>query len=111
MVGLLDLGERFRLVANEIEVVPPPEPLPKLPVACAVWRPAPEPGDVGGVLADRRWTAPHGDDHLRPVLQSLADLALMLDVELLHIGGDTTVRDFVNELRWNSAYYRLAQGL
>ena len=41
VVGLLDLGERFRLVANDIEVVPPLEPLPKLPVACAVWEPAP----------------------------------------------------------------------
>ena len=41
MVGLLDLGERFRLVANDITVVPPMEELPKLPVACAVWEPAP----------------------------------------------------------------------
>ena len=43
-------------------------------------------------------------------LQSLRDLALMLDVELLHIGADTTPHGFVNELRWNNAYYRLAQG-
>ena len=63
VVGLLDLGERFRLVANDIEVVPPLEPLPKLPVACAVWKPAPEPGDVRGVLAHCWRAAPHGDDH------------------------------------------------
>ncbi len=41
VVGLADLGERFRLVANEIDVVPPLEPLPKLPVARAVWTPRP----------------------------------------------------------------------
>ena len=41
VVGLVDLGDRFRLVANEIEVVPPDAPLPKLPVARAVWKPAP----------------------------------------------------------------------
>ena len=41
VVGLADLGDRFRLVANEIEVVPPDEPLPRLPVARAVWSPRP----------------------------------------------------------------------
>ena len=41
VVGLVDLGDRFRLVANEIEIVPPDAPLPKLPVARAVWKPAP----------------------------------------------------------------------
>ena len=41
VVGLLDLGDRLRLVANDIEIVPPDEPLPKLPVARAVWKPAP----------------------------------------------------------------------
>src|SRR5881396_1865324 len=41
VVGLADLGDRFRLVANEIDTVVPPEPLPKLPVARAVWAPRP----------------------------------------------------------------------
>ena len=42
VVGLLDLGDRFRLVANDIEIIPPDEPMPRLPVACAVWKPAPD---------------------------------------------------------------------
>uniref|UniRef100_UPI0028115BBD L-arabinose isomerase n=1 Tax=Streptomyces sp. TaxID=1931 RepID=UPI0028115BBD len=42
VVGLADMGERFRLVANRIDVVAPPEPLPRLPVARAVWRPRPD---------------------------------------------------------------------
>ena len=42
VLGLADMGERFRLVANEIEVVPPSAPLPRLPVARAVWKPAPD---------------------------------------------------------------------
>jgi L-arabinose isomerase len=41
VIGIVDMGDRFRLVANTIEVVPPDEPLPKLPVARAVWKPAP----------------------------------------------------------------------
>ena len=40
VIGIVDMGDRFRLVANTIEVVPPDEPLPKLPVARAVWKPA-----------------------------------------------------------------------
>src|SRR5690606_1434051 len=42
VVGLAALGDRFRLVANEVDVVPPPHPLPRLPVARAVWRPRPD---------------------------------------------------------------------
>ena len=62
VVGLTDLGDRFRLVANEIDVVAPDEPLPDLPVARAVWKPAPGPAHVGRGLAHRRRAAPHGAD-------------------------------------------------
>ncbi|MDX6246400.1 MAG: L-arabinose isomerase, partial [Frankiales bacterium] len=107
VVGLLDLGERFRLVANEIEVVPPPEPLPKLPIACAVWRPAPD-----LATSAECWLMAGGPHHTAMTTSvpysSLEDLALMLDVELLRIGDDTTVRNFSQEVRWNQAYHRLA---
>ena len=42
ILGICDLGDRFRLVLNEVDVVPPDEPLPKLPVARAVWEPKPD---------------------------------------------------------------------
>ena len=107
VVGLLDLGERFRLVANEIEVVPPPEPLPRLPVACAVWRPAPD-----LATSAECWLMAGGPHHTAMTTSvrysALEDLALMLDVELLRIGPSTTVLEFSKELRWNQAYHRLA---
>jgi L-arabinose isomerase len=110
VVGLLDLGDRFRLVANDIEVVPPAEPLPRLPVACAVWKPAPS-----LVTSAECWLTAGGPHHTAMTtavdFEALADLAVMLGVELVHIDRDTTVRRFGDELRWNSAYYRLAQGL
>ena len=59
VVGIADVGDRFRLIANEIDVVEPDEPLPRLPVACAVWEPHPNLHDIGRVLADGRRTAPH----------------------------------------------------
>ena len=40
--SIVDLGDRFRLVANVVDVVAPTEPLPRLPVARAVWKPRPD---------------------------------------------------------------------
>ncbi|GLX03123.1 L-arabinose isomerase [Microbispora sp. NBRC 16548] len=109
VVGLSDMGERFRLVANEIDVVAPPEPLPALPVARAVWRPRPDMR-----TSAESWITAGAPHHT--VLSSaigseeLTDFADMLGVELLVIDEATTSRQFVKELRWNQAYYRLAQG-
>ncbi|HET6480590.1 MAG TPA: L-arabinose isomerase [Actinoplanes sp.] len=109
VVGLTDMGERFRLVANEIEVVPPREPLPKLPVARAVWKPAPS-----FSTSTEAWLTAGGPHHT--VLSSavgaeeLTDLAEMLTTELLIIDADTRIREFAKEIRWNQAYYRLARG-
>ncbi|WP_328471608.1 L-arabinose isomerase [Streptomyces sp. NBC_00448] len=110
VVGLADLGDRFRLVANEIEVVAPVEPLPELPVARAVWKPAPNLR-----TSTEAWLTAGGPHHT--VLSSavgseeLADLAEMLGTELLLIDADTNIRHFTKEIRWNQAYHRLAGGL
>ena len=79
--GLLDLGDRFRLVANEIDVVPPDEPLPELPVARAVWKPAPD-----LATSAEAWLTAGGPHHT--VLSTAVarrdadDLADMLGIEL-----------------------------
>ena len=109
VVGLADMGDRFRLVANEIDVVEPVAPLPNLPVARAVWQPRP---DLR--TSTEAWLTAGAPHHT--VLSSaigaeeLDDLAEMLDVELVVIDADTTIRRFTKELRWNQAYHRLAQG-
>ncbi|GAA4363206.1 L-arabinose isomerase [Nocardioides caricicola] len=110
VLGLADLGERFRFVANEVEVVPPDAPLPNLPVARAVWRPAP---DLR--TSTEGWLMAGGPHHtvLSTALtaEHLEDLAEMTGTELVLIDADTTVRGLAKELRWNAAYHRLAQGL
>ena len=110
VVGLLDLGDRFRLVANEIEIVPPDAPLPKLPVARAVWKPAPS-----FQTAVESWLMAGGPHHTALTtgvsMESLEDFAVIAGVELLRIGATTTIDAFRRELAWNQAYYRLAQGL
>ncbi|MFE1322363.1 L-arabinose isomerase [Kitasatospora phosalacinea] len=110
VVGMADLGERFRLVANEIDVVEPDEPLPNLPVARAVW--APRPNLRTSTEAWLTAGAPHHTVLTRALTaEHLDDLAEMLDVELVLIDADTTMRTFTRELRWNQAYHRLAQRL
>ncbi|MFF0776288.1 L-arabinose isomerase [Nonomuraea wenchangensis] len=109
VVGLADMGDRFRLVANEIDVVAPPQPLPKLPVARAVWQPRPNLR-----TSTESWLtagAPHHTVLTTAVTrEELTDLAEMLGVELVIIDAATTTERFTKELRWNQAYYRLAQG-
>jgi L-arabinose isomerase len=106
---LIDLGDRFRIIANEIEIVPS-DPLPKLPVARAVWKPKP---DLR--TAAETWLIGGGAHHTVLTqaigIEPLVDLAEMAGVELLIIDDRTTVPAFKKEIRWNQAYYRLARGL
>jgi L-arabinose isomerase len=109
VVGLADMGDRFRFVANEVDVVDPDEPLPNLPVACAVWEPRP---DLR--TSAESWLAagaPHHTVFSSAIgVEELWDLAEMTRTELVVIDADTTSRGFANELRWTQAYHRLAQG-
>jgi L-arabinose isomerase len=110
VVAMLDLGDRFRIVANEVDVVPPDEELPRLPVARAVWKPRPD-----LATAAESWLEAGGPHHTVFTaalgIEPLADLAEIAGIELLVIDERTRVSDFKKELRWNQAYYHLAGGL
>ena len=110
VVGLADVGDRFRLVANQIDVVPPPSRCPRLPVARAVWRPAP---DLR--TSTEAWLTAGGPHHtvLSTAVgaEELADLADMLRHRTPLHRPDHRHRQFTKEIRWNQAYYRLAGGL
>jgi L-arabinose isomerase len=110
VLGLADMGDRFRFVGNTITVVPPDEPLPKLPVARAVWRPSPD-----LYTSTEAWLMAGGPHHTvmstALTAEHLWDLAEMTGTELALIDADTEARRFSQELRWNQAYYRLAQGV
>jgi L-arabinose isomerase-like protein len=109
ILGICDLGDRFRLVLNEVDVIPPDEPLPRLPVARAVWKPKPD-----LATSAEAWITAGGPHHT--VLSTavhrdqLVDFANVLGVELLVIDGSTNRRDLGDRVRWNQAYFRLAQG-
>jgi L-arabinose isomerase len=107
--SLIDLGNRFRLLVNEVEVVAPRHPMPKLPVAQALWEPKPNFEDA---LAC--WIHAGGAHHTgfsqsltREHLEDFADIA---GLEYLLIGEKTSVPEFKKELRWNEVYYALNHG-
>jgi len=110
LVSLADLRERFRLTANVVDVVHPDEPLPNLPVACAVWEPRPS-----FATSAECWLTAGGAHHTAMTtaldIEAFEDLATMAGMELAIIDQDTTARGFRDELRLNQVYYRLAQGL
>ncbi len=107
---LLDLGDRFRMVVNEVDVVRPDEPLAKLPVASAVWLPRPSLS-----VAAAAWILAGGAHHtgFSQVVSTemLEDFASMAGIEFLLIDNETRLAEFKKELRWNDLYYHLAQGM
>jgi L-arabinose isomerase len=109
VLGLADLGDRFRLIANEVDVVASDAPLPNLPVARAVWRPRPD-----LATAAEAWLTAGGPHHTALTstlgIDVLADFAEIAGVELLVIDGSTSRAAFSRELRWNQAYYFLNRG-
>jgi len=104
-ISVLDMGNRFRILANELEVVDPKHDFPKLPVARALWKPKPD-----LKVAAAAWIYAGGAHHTC-FSQSLnseyfMDFAEMAGVELLLINDHTSLYDFKNQIRWNEIYYK-----
>ncbi|TMC26211.1 MAG: L-arabinose isomerase, partial [Chloroflexi bacterium] len=108
--AVMDMGNRFRMLVNAVEVVPTHEPLPRLPVARAVWRPQPDlkTSATAWILAGG---AHHTGFSQALTAEHLEDFAEIAGMEFLLINQDTTLSAFKKELRWNEMYYLLAQGL
>jgi L-arabinose isomerase len=98
------------MVVNELDVVPPNEPLTKLPVARVVWIPRP---DLKTAAA--AWILAGGAHHTgfsqAVTAEHLEDFADMAGIEFLLIDSETKLSEFKKELRWNEIYYHLARGL
>jgi L-arabinose isomerase len=107
--SVVEMGDRYRMIVNVVDVVAPDEPLPRLPVARALWRPRP---DLATAAA--AWIYAGGAHHtglsFDLTVEHLADFAEMAGMELVVIDGASTVRGIRQELRWNDLYYRLANG-
>ena len=108
--SLIDLGNRFRLIVNEVQAVKALAPLPKLPVARAVWACLP---DFKTAVA--AWIYAGGAHHTvysyAATTEYLEDFAQIAGVELVINDRETNLRGFKQQLRNNEIYYHLAPGL
>jgi L-arabinose isomerase len=105
---LIDMGNRFRMIVNEVDVIRPEKPLSKLPVASAVWIPRPN-----LKVAAHAWILAGGAHHTgfsqSVSAKHLEDFAEIAGLEFLTIDNDTNLKKFKDELRWNDVYYKLAR--
>jgi L-arabinose isomerase len=110
VAAVIDLGNRFRLVANVVDAVDPDAPLPRLPVARALWLPRPD-----LKVAAAAWIHAGSSHHTvfsRAVgAEHLRDFADMAGVEFVLIDESTRLAEIQKELRWNEAYYLMAKGV
>jgi L-arabinose isomerase len=108
--SIMDMGQRFRIVANVVDVVLTDEPLPNLPVARALWLPRPN-----LKVAAAAWIFAGGAHHTSfsysVTADHLRDFTEMAGVEFLLIDENTKVDEFKDKLRWNDLYYHLNKGL
>ncbi len=108
--SIVDMGNRFRMVVNAMDAVPIAQPMPKLPVARALWVPQPD-----LKTAATAWILAGGAHHtafsFAVTSEHLADFAQMAGIEFLLIDQETRLAAFQQELRWNEVAYRFARGL
>ncbi|HEX2998365.1 MAG TPA: L-arabinose isomerase [Anaerolineales bacterium] len=108
--SIMDMGQRFRMVASIVDVIPTEAPLPKLPVARALWVPRPN-----LKVAAAAWIYAGGAHHTSfsyaVTADHLRDFAEMAGIEFLLIDENTRIEEFKKELRWNDLYYHMANGV
>ena len=106
---IVDLGNRFRVIVQDVDCIEP-QPMPKLPVASALWVPRPS-FEVGACA----WILAGGTHHSAFSYDITAeywgDFAEITGIEFLHIGDHTTIHQFKKELRMNEVYYLLNKSL
>ncbi|MBR6407452.1 MAG: L-arabinose isomerase [Clostridia bacterium] len=105
VVSLIDMGDRFRMIVNDIECVDQPFEMPKLPVASVLWKPLP---DLR--TSAQAWIYAGGAHHsvlsYALTAEHMRDLAEILDMEYIHIGKETDLEQLRKELVWNDFVWK-----
>lgn len=103
--SLIDLGNRFRLIINEVDCKKVEKPMPKLPVATAFWTPRPN-----LAVGAESWILAGGAHHTAfsydLTAEQMGDWAEAMGIEAVYIDGETTIRRLKDELRWNGVAYK-----
>jgi L-arabinose isomerase len=104
LATLVDLGDRFRMILNEVEAVKIDHDMPKLPVARALWKPYPNLRD-----AAESWIRAGGTHHsvfsTALTAEYFRDWAEMTQIECVLIDKDTKPARLQDELRWGEGFW------
>ncbi len=107
--SLIDLGNRFRMIVNKVEVVDCPD-MPNLPVASVLWKPMPDLKTGAGA-----WILAGGAHHTgfstAINAEYIEDLSEMMGIEFLLIDEKCDLTAFKKEIRWNEIYYHISGGI
>jgi L-arabinose isomerase len=103
--SIVDMGNRFRLLVNDVEAVAPEHELPKLPVARVLWKPLPDmnTGCAAWIYAGGAHHTCYSQNLTSEHLEDFADIA---GIECVHINKETNLQQLKKELRWSEVYYR-----
>jgi L-arabinose isomerase len=109
-ITMIDMGNRFRLIVNEVDTVEPPAEMPNLPVAKALWEPRPN-LEVAGAAWIHAGGAHHSVYTQGVTLDMVENFAEMAGIEMVVIGANTELRSFKQDLRNSAVYYHLERGI
>lgn len=106
MVSLIDMGDRFRMICNDVHACKPFHDMPKLPTARVMWKPEPSLS-----TSAEAWILSGGAHHTvfsyQLDAEHMRDFCEMLGIEFIHIGKDTTIPELMKELTWNDIVWKL----
>lgn len=106
VISLVDMGGRMRMIVQDIECIKPTLPMPNLPVARVMWKPAPD--LLTGVKC---WILAGGAHHsvltTQVTAQMMEDWCEIMGIEFVHITADTTFEKLKQELFWNELAWKL----
>ncbi|NLJ30976.1 MAG: L-arabinose isomerase [Clostridiales bacterium] len=106
LATIIDMGDRFRMIVNDVECREQEHEMPNLPVAAVLWKPLPS-----LETSAEAWIYAGGAHHsvisYALTAQELRDFAEIMDIEFIHIGRETNIEELRKELTWNDLVWKL----
>lgn len=106
VVTLVDMGDRLRMICNDVECKEQVNDMPKLPVAGVLWKPLP-----CLQTSAEAWIYAGGAHHsvlsYSLTAENMRDFAEIMGIEFVHINESTEINEFRKELFYNDVAYKL----
>lgn len=106
VVSLVDMGDRFRMIVNDVHACTPFHDMPKLPTARVMWKPEPS-----LTTSAEAWILAGGSHHTVLSYQldaeHIREFCQIMEIEFIHIHQGTTIPELLKELTWNDLVWKM----